>query len=197
MSMAAEILPGFADPVAGAQQTFRAVLDAMARPGEVRRVAVPAAEPGGWSPALAATALTLFDQETPVWLDQAAVGATAYLRFHCGCPVVPASEKAAFAVMADVSAAPPLHAFGIGDPLYPERSATLILQVPALEGGPSLRWTGPGIKGETLVSPKGLPPEFVRQWAGNHALYPSGVDVIFVADDAVMALPRGVAVEEV
>lgn len=196
MSIAAEILPGFADPVAGAQQTFRAVLDAMARPGEVRRVAAPEAMPEGWSPALAAAALTLFDQETPVWLDHAAERATAYLRFHCGCPIVPASEKAAFAVMADASAAPPLHAFGIGDPLYPERSATLILQLPALEGGPALRWTGPGIKGWALVSPQGLPPDFVRQWAGNHALYPSGVDMIFVAGDAVMALPRGVAVEE-
>ena len=61
--------PGFADPVAGAQACFRAVLDAMARPGRIqhgtracpprRRCATPRR----------AVLLTLADHETPLWLD--------------------------------------------------------------------------------------------------------------------------------
>ncbi len=132
------LLPGFADPVGQAQQAFRAVLDAMARPGEVRQVPAPDGLPDGWSPALAALALTLFDQETPVWLDTAASGAAAYLRFHCGCPMVEEPEKAAFAVITDPETLLPIHAFGIGDPLYPERSATLVLQMEELAGGAAL-----------------------------------------------------------
>ncbi|HKK29422.1 MAG TPA: phosphonate C-P lyase system protein PhnH [Alphaproteobacteria bacterium] len=192
------LLPGFADPVGQTQQSFRAVMDAMARPGQVRELARPEGVPEGWPSALAALALTLLDQDTPVWLDRQGVSeqAAAYLRFHCGCPVVPECTEATFAVILDTAAAPPLHAFSIGDALYPEQSATLIMTVQSFEGGPTQRWTGPGIKKQALVSPKGLPPQFVPQWSDNHALYPSGIDIILVAGDAVMALPRSVSVEE-
>lgn len=198
MSSTATILPGFSDPVGQSQFAFRAVLDAMARPGSIRAVALPDAAPEGWSPALAALALTLFDQDTAVWLDAAAATAEAhaYLRFHCGCPLVEATDKAGFAVILAAGTAPALHDFSIGDPLYPERSATLIVAVDALTGGAPLRLTGPGIKDAAIISPKGLPADFVRQWADNHALYPSGIDVILAAGDSVVALPRGVTVEE-
>ena len=96
----------------------------------------------------------------------------------------------------DTAAAPPLHGFAIGDPQYPEQSATLILSLPSLTDGPPLTWQGPGIKGTQMASPEGLPPGFLGQWADNHALYPSGIDTILTAGTAVMALPRGVSVEE-
>lgn len=198
MTAAASILPGFADPVGQSQQVFRAVLDAMAHPGAIRALAAPEAQPAPWSGTLASLALTLFDQDTPVWLDPAAASADAlaYLRFHCGCPIVADAGQASFAVVADTESAPPLHAFSIGDPLYPERSATILLAVPALTGGPPLTLSGPGIKGSAKASPRGLPAGFVTQWADNHALYPSGVDIILTAGDSVMALPRTVSVEE-
>lgn len=199
MTMAtADLLPGFSDPVGQSQQVFRAVLDAMARPGQIRCLSAPEGAPDGWSPALAAVALTFFDQETAVWLDSGANtdAAKAYLRFHCGCQLIHESAKAQFAVITNAGKSPPLHAFSIGDPLYPERSATLVIQVEALAGGPALHWSGPGIRGTVTTAPKGLPPEFAKHWAGNHTLYPSGVDVVFVAGDSVMALPRGVSVEE-
>lgn len=198
MTSATTILPGFADPVGQSQQSFRAMLDAMARPGMVRELAPPEAAPTPWPPAVAALALTLFDQDTTVWLDgeAASAEALAYLRFHCGCPRGAEPADAAFAVVLDGLRAPPLHAFSIGDPLYPERSATVVLAVEALAGGKPLRLTGPGIKGSAPAAPRGLPAGFLRQWADNHALYPSGVDVILAAADSVLALPRGGAIEE-
>ena len=198
MTLAATILPGFADPVGQSQQAFRAVLYAMAHPGSICALSVPEAAPGPWSGALASLALTLFDQDTPVWLDPAAASADAlaYLRFHCGCPIVQDAGRAGFAVVTDTEAALPLHTYSIGDPLYPERSATIVMAIASLTGGPPLTLSGPGIKGTAVVSPQGLPPGFTAQWADNHALYPSGVDVILIAGDSVMALPRTVSIEE-
>lgn len=195
----AALLPGFRDPVHDAQRCFRSMLEAMARPASSRSLPEPAGVPDGWPPALAALALTMFDQDTPVWLDPAAASpqAAAHLRFHCGCPLTDHTERAAFAVIADTTAPPPLHAFPIGDPEYPERSATLILAIESLTGGTALRWQGPGIKEAAEAAPKGLPAGFVRQWADNHALYPSGVDVILAAGDQIMCLPRSVSIEEV
>ena len=159
MTTATTILTGFNDPVGQSQNSFRALLDAMARPGSIRQLIAPDATPEGWSLALAALALTLFDQDSPVWLDQAATSeeALAYLRFHCGCPILAEPGNANFAVLGNAANAPPLHAFSIGDPLYPERSSTLVLAVEALTGGPPLALTGAGIKDSTTITPQGLP----------------------------------------
>ncbi len=52
-----------------AQSTFRAVMDAMARPGSVQRIAAAAGAPAAMMRGTAAIALTLFDHDTPIWLD--------------------------------------------------------------------------------------------------------------------------------
>ena len=57
--------------VIAAQATFRAVMDAMARPGTLQAVRYPAAAPAPMMSGTAAVALALFDQETPIWLDPA------------------------------------------------------------------------------------------------------------------------------
>jgi len=69
MTSVAELPAGFADKVLSAQSTFRSVMDAMARPGSVQRIASAAGTPVGMMRGTAAIALTLFDHDTPVWLD--------------------------------------------------------------------------------------------------------------------------------
>jgi len=65
MSMVADLPAGFADKVTAAQSTFRAVMDAMARPGRICRVEAALPAPAPLMPAVAAIALTLFDHDTP------------------------------------------------------------------------------------------------------------------------------------
>ena len=59
-----------------AQSTFRSVMDAMARPGSVQRIAAAARPPPPMMRGTAAIALTLFDHDTPIWLDARDVGDT-------------------------------------------------------------------------------------------------------------------------
>jgi len=102
-------LPGFADPVGEAQATFRAVLDAMARPGRLHRAGAQLRAPEPLDQATAAVLLTLVDNETPLWLDPAAGAARGWLAFHCGAVIVDVPDRAAFALalsLPDLAALP-------------------------------------------------------------------------------------------
>lgn len=190
--------PGFKDPVFDSQATFRHLLDAMAYPGRVQAIDRPPDAPQGFWPAAAATCLALVDFETPLWLDQAAATdeTVAYLRFHCGAPLVKDARAARFAVVAAPARMPRLAAFSAGEDEYPDRSATLILQVPSLTGGPKKTWSGPGIREAVTTSVAGLADWFWRDWDLNRELYPQGVDVVFASRDAVLGLPRTIRVKD-
>ncbi|MDP3381932.1 MAG: phosphonate C-P lyase system protein PhnH, partial [Phenylobacterium sp.] len=142
--------------------------------------------------AAGAVALTLFDFETLVWLDPALAESEAegWLRFHCGCPLTTDAQSAAFAIVTDMAKAPNLAAFNQGDAKYPDRSTTVILQVPSLEGGPTVTLSGPGIQTTTDIAPQGLPQDFWTQIETNQAQFQFGVDVLLVSGDQLLALPR-------
>ena len=186
----------FADPVHASQHTFRAVMDALARPGTIISLAATVTAPSPLHPAAAAVALTLLDFETPVWLDHA-LSATRdiadWIRFHTGAPITPDPRAAAFAFVADGAGAPDLEAFSLGTPEYPDRSTTLVLQVKQFSGE-SLTLAGPGIAGTQTFAAGPLPKNFRQQLIANRALFPRGVDVILATDDAIAALPRSVRV---
>ncbi|RWD32068.1 MAG: phosphonate C-P lyase system protein PhnH [Mesorhizobium sp.] len=196
-STSTSLMPGFADPVFDAQTVFRASLLATAYPGRVVPVDRALAPPRPFSSATAALCLTLMDFETLAWLDrQAASGeAVAWLRFHCALPVTDVPMKARFAVVTDALTMPRLFEFHPGEVEYPDRSMTLIIQVPSFNEGPATTWTGPGIKTSAHVSIGGLPFWFWSDWELNRELYPRGIDVIFTNGNALVGLPRTIAVE--
>jgi alpha-D-ribose 1-methylphosphonate 5-triphosphate synthase subunit PhnH len=140
---------GFADPARDAAHAFRAVLEAMARPGTIHAAAF--ADAPGMSPAAATVLLTLTDATTPLHLAGgfATDAVRRWIGFQTGAPIV-AAEDAAFALgtWEDLQ---PVTRFPIGQPSHPDRSATLIVEVARLANdGPRL--TGPGIKDAARLS---------------------------------------------
>jgi alpha-D-ribose 1-methylphosphonate 5-triphosphate synthase subunit PhnH len=191
------LAPAFDDPALASQAVFRTVMEAMARPGLPRLLPSGLAAPPPLGPTAAAVALTLLDYETPFWLDPALAAApevAVWLKFHTGAPLALDSQEAAFAFVSDAAAMPPFGAFSAGTLEYPDRSATLVLQVARFGQGDALELSGPGISGSRSFSAQPLPPDFRTRLIANRELFPRGVDLILVSPDAVAALPRSVRV---
>jgi alpha-D-ribose 1-methylphosphonate 5-triphosphate synthase subunit PhnH len=186
------VATGFAEPVLAAQATFRTVMDAMARPGTIRRLAGISA-PAPLSPTAAAIALTLLDYETPFWLDAplADTGEVArFISFHTGARLTADPADAAFAFVAAPVAARPLAHFAQGTLEYPDRSTTLVLQVAQLTEAEGMVLRGPGTADTRRLAASPLPANFLQQFAENRALFPRGVDILLATSDAVAGLPR-------
>lgn len=183
-----ELSGGFTDPARDAAHAFRALLEAMARPGTIHMVAGPDAH--GLSPAAATVLLTLTDNTTPLHLagELDTIPLRRWIAFHTGAPLV-AAEQAAFALgrWDDLQ---PLSRYSVGHPAYPDRAATLIVEMDTLTHD-GQRLTGPGIRDTARLS---LPETAAFQQ--NRALFPLGFDVILTCDDRLAALPRSTKVED-
>jgi alpha-D-ribose 1-methylphosphonate 5-triphosphate synthase subunit PhnH len=193
MTTVAELPAGFADKVLSAQSTFRSVMDAMARPGSVQRVVATAGTPMSVMRGAAAIALTLFDHDTPIWLDprmSATPDIARWLKFHTSAPVVQDPSICSFALIGGAAALPGLDRFAFGSIEYPDRSTTLILQVESLTEGPALELCGPGIDGSAVLQAVIQPSDLFERLAINKTLFPRGIDVVLVAGDAIVAIPR-------
>ena len=193
MTTVTELPAGFADKVLSAQSVFRSVMDAMARPGSIQRIASAAGTPAVMMRGTAAIALTLFDHDTPIWLDawmSATPDVAKWLKFHTSAPVVTDSSIASFALVGDPQSLPALDRFAFGSNEYPDRSTTLILQVESLDDGPIFELQGPGIDGTTALRASIQPRDLFERLTINAALFPRGIDVVLVHDDSIVAIPR-------
>jgi alpha-D-ribose 1-methylphosphonate 5-triphosphate synthase subunit PhnH len=183
------LLGGFSDAPLQSARAFRGVLEALARPGEIREL-TDATPPGPLSVAAGVLLLTLCDGTTPVHLAGAhdCAALRDWITFHCGAPLCAASD-AVFAV-GDWVALQPVSRFAVGQPDYPDRSATLIIELPELSPtGPRL--TGPGI---ATVAQLSLPE--TAAFRENHALFPLGFDAFLTCGTRVSGLPRSTIVED-
>lgn len=178
---------GFANAPVDAAFAFRAAIEAMSRPGVVQEVK-GASAPAPMSQAAAVLAMTLCDPDTPVWLapslDNDAI--QGWFRFHTGAPLVGRGEAMfAFGQWEEML---PLPDFRIGTPEYPDRSATLIVEVAEIGSAHTL--TGPGIRETAALTVPDL-----RAVQLNAALFPLGLDFFLCAGDRLAALPRTTKVE--
>jgi alpha-D-ribose 1-methylphosphonate 5-triphosphate synthase subunit PhnH len=193
MTTVAELPAGFADKVLSAQATFRSVMEAMARPASVQRIAATAGAPRAMMRGTAAIALTLLDHDTPVWLDpqmSETADVTKWLKFHTGAPVTANSSICSFAMIGDPRTLPALDRFAFGSDEYPDRSTTLILQVESLTQRQTLKLCGPGIDGTAVLQAAIQPADLFERLEINRTLFPRGIDVVLVAGDAIVAIPR-------
>jgi len=178
------------------QAASRDCFAALAAPGTVVNLGAALQSLASLHTAACALLLALLDQDSRLWLSPAAAagGAAARLKLHTGCSMAAFPSEADFALVAGVEELPPLEAFTAGSQEYPERSATVVLQVAAiLESG--WRLTGPGVRNETRLSVPALGDGFVHQWERNRARFPRGVDLYFSCGDRLCGLPRTTRIE--
>jgi alpha-D-ribose 1-methylphosphonate 5-triphosphate synthase subunit PhnH len=178
---------GFTDAPTQSAHAFRAILNALAMPGTLHPL-TGATPPAPLSIAAGTALLTLCDATTPLHLAGPAdcQPLRDWVAFHIGAPLVSA-ENAQFAVgrWPDLH---PAHRFAIGQPDYPDRAATLIVEMDALtQEGPTL--SGPGIETTTQLS---LPE--VAAFQANRALFPLGFDCLFTTGSTIAGLPRSIQV---
>lgn len=178
-----QISGGFTDAPRQSATAFRALLDAMSRPGQWQQI-TGATPPAPLSPAAGAVILTLADPNTPLHLAGAldCPDVRYWITFHTAAPLVPASD--ASIVIGNWQDLQPLDRFAIGTPEYPDRAATLIVTLDA-PPAPNARLTGPGIRDAIAAFCPGDRP----------TAFPLGLDLILAAQEQIMGLPRSTNVE--
>ncbi|WP_421476010.1 phosphonate C-P lyase system protein PhnH, partial [Agrobacterium tumefaciens] len=146
-----------------------------------------------------AVLLALCDHDTPVWLSGALRKTTVpgWIGFHTGAVTTEEKSAAHFAVIEAGSAIASFGLFSQGSQEYPDRSTTVIIELPDLDGGRELLLSGPGIRHINIISPSGLPDIFPRLWAENNAIFPRGIDIILTAGDKFVCLPRTTRIQPV
>lgn len=178
---------GFSNPPTQSAAAFRAIMEAMARPGTQQPI-LGAQPPTPISAAAGAVILTLCDTETPLYLAGAydTANVRSWIAFHTGAPMAgPADCQFALGTW---DALMPISDYPIGTSEYPDRSTTLIVEMSELSSnGATLK--GPGIKTNAILS---LPCTATFQQ--NAAHFPLGVDFIFTCGDTLAALPRSTEV---
>lgn len=198
MQTATALEGGFSTPVYDAQAAFIAAMEALSRPGRAVSGLPAVAPPEPLGATAGALIAALADPDTPVWLDaplRESKAVAAWIGFHTGAPVTDHASEADFAIASEPERLPGLELFALGSAEYPDRSTTIILQVDGLDAGENWRLTGPGIKTEAMIAPAPMPQHFLTQWQVNRQRFPRGVDMLLAAPDAIVGLPRSVAIE--
>lgn len=175
---------GFLAPPIDSARAFRQIMSAMARPGTIHELA-GAAPPTPVSRAAGTVLLTLCDHDTPLCYPASidASDVVEWFRFHTGAPLVDAAGcQFAYGTW---QALQPVSPYPVGTDDYPDRSATLIIEVEELRNDTGVYLTGPGIQHLQRF----LLPE-AEAFFLNSSLYPLGLDFMFTCGSQLAALPR-------
>lgn len=177
------------DPVADTRATFRALCDAMSRPGTIQEAPT--------TPADHAVVATLVDHEVSLYTVDTDLRETLSSQGRL---------KDAEPEEADI-----VHTYGVpawnvadltrGSLVEPSEGATVIYRVDNLAADTgadpdltTITLSGPGIP-ETRTVGIGLPAEELDALAAAQSAYPRGVEAIFTAEDRLLAVSRSVSME--
>ncbi|WP_031459558.1 phosphonate C-P lyase system protein PhnH [Chloroflexus sp. MS-G] len=185
-------------------QTFRVLLDCLARPGKIGQLPSPpftsVPSPADTTPSnvtAIAACMSLLDQTVSFVhaVDKSWLPAThplsRWIMVRSNARLV-TPAMADFALLHDFASIALLPQLPEGTLLYPEHSCTVFLCVPAIvAGGKTLRLTGPGIATVVTV---GLPDAASNDLAGlmaRRGLFPLGVDLFLIDRQGFcLGLPR-------
>lgn len=177
--------PHFSESEAQAHQTFSGLMWALSYPGRPYLLAQRDLD------AFAAIGAALLDLETSYFTTHAELG---HLLARSGARAQPVEiahyqfyPELTVEMLADLREAP------IGSYTYPDASSTLVIGC-ALGSGQKLRLSGPGINTPLELFVGGLPPAFWEQRA-RACRFPLGWDILLVAQDQLVGLPRSTRIE--
>ena len=177
------------DPVSDTQACFRALVDAMSRPGTVQETPV--------TPADHAVLATLVDHEVTCYTPDETVRTA--LANEGRFTEAPAEE-------ADIVHEPDppgvdCAALSRGTLKEPSNGATIVYRVDGIERDTAgtdwtrLAVTGPGVDGKRRLAVDGVPPGEVETLAAAQSSYPRGIDAVLATGGRLAALPRSVELE--
>jgi alpha-D-ribose 1-methylphosphonate 5-triphosphate synthase subunit PhnH len=178
------------DPVADTRRTFRALVDAVARPGTVQTVPV--------GPADRAVIATLVDHEVTLWSDDEEL--TDRLAGEGRFDPAPLPEADVVHTTGEADGA--ITVAHRGTLKEPSDGATVVYRVDALsmDGDPAadtprLSLAGPGVPDRRELSVEGFSVAEVEAFETATTGFPRGVDVVLTDAERVAALPRTATVE--
>ena len=162
------------------QATFRALLNAMSRPGTTGNL-TPLDQGGRFAAALSVLEALVDHEVSFAVVPERPEIAEIVLRqtgSHLAAPAV------ADYVLCDAdSLVQSIDAAKTGDLEYPDRGATIVCLGESVTEGASLRLSGPGIRDTSTVSVAGFTPEAVAAFRRVNAGVPLGIDLVLVAPD--------------
>jgi alpha-D-ribose 1-methylphosphonate 5-triphosphate synthase subunit PhnH len=187
------------DEVFDAQQDFRTIFDAMARPGKINALnSADLTPPEGLNSSATLVAFALLNSDVSYHHAGGNEAVESYLRGNTGVRPAPL-EEADFVFGSPSETQALIEHAKEGDPLYPEASATFVVMVDRLapepfEGGLNLKLEGPGIDGQKSVCVAGLTSAWLHELKVKNSEFPLGVDIVFAADRSdsrvIACLPR-------
>ena len=180
-----------------AQQHFRVILDAMARPGNISQLWHPQLQPPADMPvAAAATAMALLNADVSFCVvDDSESLKSHYISLNTAANATDVSQ-ADFIFMSGHTNTAVIAQAKTGTLPYPEEGATLIVWVEQLSAtyipqALAITLTGPGIENQQQVFIKGISLNLLNALHLQNTEFPLGVDAIFTdAQNLLLCIPR-------
>jgi alpha-D-ribose 1-methylphosphonate 5-triphosphate synthase subunit PhnH len=172
------------------QKAFKALMQAMSRPGTVHQLDLNESD-GPLMPVL----LTLLDQEVTFAVVGKGIEGDR-IALATGSKET-AVEEADFVLVSGGDSAGAVLRAKRGDIKYPDKGATILYLIPSVQGrGTRFHLEGPGILESMTFAPDGFGQGEARDVRAANAEFPIGVDCVFVDKAARMvAVPRSVRME--
>ena len=178
-----------------AQEHFRQILSAMARPGEMPILTSDIAPIEDFNKASAIIGLSLLNHDVSFWVG-GVPQIQQYFMLNTGSQPTSAAQADFLFLKGHQAAGKHIQVARIGEPEYPETGAFIIIDSTHISDTPiensiELLLQGPGVKGQRKAYVEGVHATVLDQLLQKNEEYPLGVDTIFTdRNGKVLCLPR-------